>query len=93
MKVQKSQLDGVKGAVHTTQKVTITPFHMVKVRANTSVKGHCMKVHVLAEPALGPQLPAAVVPIATYGELHPGSLRVPFCLNNLSTCPWRYQPK
>ena len=85
MEVQKSQLDGVKGAVHTTQKVTIPPFHTVKVGANTSVKGHCMKVHVLMEPALGPQLPASVVPIATYGELHPGSSRVPVCLHNLST--------
>ena len=86
VEVWKSQLDGVKGAVHTTQKVTIPPFHMVKVRANASVKGLCMKVHVLMEPALSPQLPAAVVPIATYGELHPGSSRVPVCLCNLSTC-------
>ena len=85
VEVWKSQLDGVKGAVHTTQKVTIPPFHMVNVRANASVKGHCMKVHVLTEPALSPQLPAAVVPIATYGELHPGSSRVPVCLHNLST--------
>ena len=43
-----------------------------------------MKVHVLMEPALSPQLPAAVVPIATYGKLHPGSSRVPVCLCNLS---------
>ena len=83
---QKSQLDGIKGAVHNTQKVTIPPFHTVKVGANTSVKGHCMKVHVLTEPVLGPQLLASVVPIATYGELHPGSSRVPICLCNLSTC-------
>ena len=84
VEVWKSQLDGVKGAVCTTQKVTIPLFHMVKVGANASVKGHCMKVHVLTEPALGPQLPASVVPIATYGELHPGSSRVPVCLHNLS---------
>ena len=44
-----------------------------------------MKVHVLTEPVLGPQLPAAVVPIATYGELHPGSSRVPVCLCIMST--------
>ena len=25
-----------------------------------------------------------VVPTATYGEVHPGSLRVPVCLHNLS---------
>ena len=83
MEVRKSQLDGVKGAVCTTQKVTIPPFHMVNVTANASVKGHCMKVHVLTEPVLSPQLPAAVVPIATYGELHPGSSRVPVCLPQL----------
>ena len=33
---------------------------------------------------LGPWLPAAVEPTATYGELHPGSSRVPVCLHNLS---------
>ena len=48
-------------------------------------QGHCMQVHVVMEPALGPQLPAAVLPTATYGELHPGSSRVPVCLHNLST--------
>ena len=45
-----------------------------------------MKVHVLTEPVLGPQLPAAVVPLATCGELQPGSLRVPVCLCNMSAC-------
>ena len=77
---QKYQLDGVKGAVCTTQKVTIPPFQTINIKASAGVKGHCMKVHVLTEPALGPQLPAAVVPIATYRELHPGSSRVPVCL-------------
>ena len=86
VEVRKYQLDGVKGAVCTTQKVTIPPFQTMTVKGNAGVKGHCMKVHVLMEPVLGPQLPAAVVPIATYGELHPGSLRVPICLHNMSTC-------
>ena len=84
VEVWKYQLDGVKGAVCTTQKVTIPPFQTMTVKGNAGVKGHCMKVHVLMEPALGPQLLAAVVPIATYGELRPGSLRVPICLCNLS---------
>ena len=86
MEVQKYQLDGVKGAVCTTQKVTIPLFQTMTIKGNAGVKGHCMKVHVLTEPALGPQWPAAVVPIATYGELHPGSSRVPICLCNMSTC-------
>ena len=72
VEVWKYQLDGVKGAVHTTQKVTIPPFQTLTLKGSTGIKGHCMKVHVLTEPALGPQLPAAVVPIAMYGELHPG---------------------
>ena len=84
VEVQKHQLDGVKGAVCTTQKVTIPPFQTINVKPNAGVKGHCMKVLVLMEPALGPQLPAAVVAIATYGELYPGSLRVPVCLHNMS---------
>ena len=85
VEVQKYQLDGVNGAVRTTQKVTIPPFQTMTLKGNAGVKGHCMKVHVLMEPALGPQLPAAVVPIATYGELHPGSSRVLICLCNMSS--------
>ena len=31
VEVQKYQLDGVKGAVHTTQKVTIPPFQAMTI--------------------------------------------------------------
>ena len=86
MEVWKFQLDDVKGPVCITQKVTIPPFSTVNVQANTSVRGHCMQVHVLTELVFSTQLPAAVVPTATYGELCPGSSRVPVCLCNLSTC-------
>ena len=86
MEVQKFQLNDIKGSVFPTQKVTIPPFSTINIWANTSVKGHYMGVYVLMEPVLGPQLPTAVVPAATYGELHPGSSRVPVCLCNLSTC-------
>ena len=43
-----------------------------------------MQVHVLTELMPGPQLPAVVMPVVTYGELHPGSSKVPICLCNLS---------
>ena len=43
-----------------------------------------MQVHVLTELTPGPQLPTAVVPMAIYGELHPGFSRVPICPHNLS---------
>ena len=85
VEVQKFSPDDIKGPVCTTQKVTIPLFGTVNVCASTSVKGHCMWVHVLTELMPGPQLPASVVPMATYGELHPRSSRVPICLHNLST--------
>ena len=39
VEVQKHQLDGVKGAVCTTQKVTIPPFQTMTVKGNAGVKG------------------------------------------------------
>ena len=78
-------LDDVRGLICTTQKVIIPPFSTVSVHTNSSIKGHCMQVHVLTELMPGPQLPTAVVPMATYGKLHLGSSRVPICLHNLST--------
>ena len=36
----------------------------------THAWGHCMCIHVVTEPALGPQLPTSMVPTATCGELH-----------------------
>ena len=80
---RKFCLNDIKGPVHTTQKVTIPTFSTVSVHASSSVKGHCMWVHVLTEPMPGPQLPAAVVLRVTYGELHLESSRVPICLCNL----------
>ena len=84
LEIQKFSLDDVKGPVHTMQKVTIPLFCTDNVHTSTSVKGHCMWVHVLTELMPGPQLPVAVVTTVTYGELHPGSSRVPICLYNLS---------
>ena len=84
MEVQRFCLDDVRGLFHTTWKATMLPFSTVSVHANSSVKRHCMWVHVLMEPMPGPQLPAALVHKATYGELHPGSSRVPICLHNVS---------
>ena len=84
MEVREFCLNNVRGPVHTTWNVTIPPFITRGVHANSCVKGHCMWVHVLTELMPGPQLPTAVVPMMTYGALHPGSLRVPIYLCNLS---------
>ena len=61
-------------------------FSTISVHGNTSVRGHFMWVLMLTEPMQGPQLPTAVVPIATYGEQHLGSLRLPICLCKLGAC-------
>ena len=83
--VGRFSLNDIKVLVHTTQKVTILLFGTVNVHTSTSIKGQCTWVHVLMELMPGPQLPAAVVPTVTYGELHPGSSRIPIVLCNLST--------
>ena len=44
-----------------------------------------MWVNMLMELMPGPQMPTVLVPTVTYGEVHPGSLRVPICLHNLGT--------
>ena len=43
-------LDDVQGLVHTTQ-VTIPLFGTVSTRGNMGIQGHCIQVHMLAEPA------------------------------------------
>ena len=62
-----------------------SPFSTISVHGNTSVRGHCMLIHMFAERMPSPQLPTAVVLTVTYGELHLGSSWVPICLCNLST--------
>ena len=84
MEVKEFCLNNIQGHVHTTWRVTITPFSTLSVHSNTTVRWHCMQVHVLTEPMPGPQLPTAVVPTVTYRELHLGSSWVLICLCNLS---------
>ena len=83
VEVREFCLDNVRGPVCTTWNITTSPFSTISVHTNSSVRGHCMQVHMLMEPIPGPQFPAAVVPTVTYGELHLGSSRVPICMHNL----------
>ena len=81
-------LDDVQGHVHTTQKVTIPPFGTVSIHGNMGVWGQCMWVHMLAEWAWGPQLPASVVPMGscTQGPLKYHLPEEPECLPHKSPC-------
>ena len=77
-------LNDVWGPICNIWKVTIPPFGTVCIHGNTSVRGHCMWIHILAEPMPDPQLPTTVVPTVTFSKLHLGSSQVPICLCNLS---------
>ena len=85
--VKEFCLDDVQGSVCMSWRVTIPPFSTISLHGNTSVRGHCMQVHVLTEPMPGPQLPTVVVLTVTYRELHLVSSWVPICL-----CPFHQNP-
>ena len=85
LEVREFCLNDVRGPFCTTWKVTFPQFSTISVQTNSSIKGHCMWVHMLTKSMPGPQLPTAVVPMATYGELHLRSSRVPICLHTLGT--------
>ena len=68
-------LADIQGHVHTTWRVTIPLFGMVNIHGHTDVQGHCMLVHVFAEPAQDPQLPAFIMLAAMYGKLTQGPPR------------------
>ena len=49
------------------------PFGTISIHGSTGIWGHCMQVHMLAQPAWGPQLHISVVLTATY-RVTPGFL-------------------
>ena len=63
-------LDDVQRHVWTTQRIMIPLFGTVNIHGKIDGWGHCMWVHVLAEPVRGPQLPASVLLATKYWEVH-----------------------
>ena len=49
VEVNKFWLDKVQDHVCTSQRVTIPPLGTVSIHSNTSIRGHCMQVHILAK--------------------------------------------
>ena len=86
-------LDDIQGHVYTTWRVTNPPFGTISIHGSTAIWGHCMWIHVLAEPAQVPQLPTAMVLTATDGKLDPGSSQVPLFLRDLSAHPIKVHTK
>ena len=59
-------LDNVQGLVCTTGRVTIPLLGTINIHGQKDVWGHCMQVHVLAEPSKDCQLPTSIVLATTY---------------------------
>ena len=81
-KVQAQQIH--KNMVKATKPITLPPFSTTIVWGHTKLKGHGMKLNLIAEPSENNQLPPSVQCTPTYCNLEPGSNRVTAGLRNVS---------
>ena len=81
-KVQAQQIQ--KNTVKTTKPITLPPFSTTIVRGHTELKGHGLKLNLIAEPSENNQLPPSVQCTPTNSNLEPGSNRVTVGLRNVS---------
>ena len=80
-KVQAQQLQ--KSTVKTTKPMTLPPFSTMVVKGHNKLKGHGMRLNLIAEPSEINQLPPSVQCTPTYCNLEPGSNRVTVGLRNV----------
>ena len=81
-KVQAQQIQ--KHMVKSTKPITLPPFSTTIVWGHTKLKGHGLKLNLLAEPSENNQLPSSVQCTPTYCNLEPGSNRVTVGHRNVS---------
>ena len=80
--IQAQQIQ--KQTVKTTKPITLPPFSTTVVHGHTKLKGHGLKLNLIAEPFKGSQLPPNIQCTPTYCTLEPGSNRVTVGLRNIS---------
>ena len=80
--IQAQQIQ--KQTVKTTKPTTLPPFSTTVVHGHTKLKGHGLKVNLIAEPFKDSQLPSNIQCTPTYCTLEPGSNRVTVSLRNIS---------
>ena len=80
--IQAQQIQ--KQTVKTTKTITLPPFSTTIVHGHTKLKGHGLKLNLIAEPFIDSQLPSNIQCTPTYCTLEPGSNRVTVCLRNIS---------
>ena len=73
-----------KQTVKTTKPITLPPFSTTVVHGHTKLKGHGVKLNLMAEPFKDSQLPSNIQCTPTYCTLEPGSNRVTVGLRNIS---------
>ena len=81
-KVQAQQIQ--ISTVKTTKTITLPLFSTTVVKGHTKLKGHGMRLNLIAEPSESNQLPPSVQCTPTYCNLEPGSNRVTVGLRNVS---------
>ena len=81
-KVQAQQSH--KHMVKITKHITLPPYPTTIVQGHTKLKGHGLKLNLIAEPSENNQLPSSVQCTPTYCNLEPGSNRVTVGLGNVS---------
>ena len=81
-KLQAQQLQ--KSTVKTTKPITLSPFSTTVVKGCTKLKGHGMRLNLIAEPSESNQLPPSIQCTPTYCNLEPGSNRVTVGFKNVS---------
>ena len=80
--VQSQQLQ--KGIVKTTKPVTLQPFSPTSVYCFTKIKGHGMRLNLIAVPISDSQLCNSIQCIPTCCILEPGSSGITIGLRNVS---------
>ena len=80
--IQAQQIQ--KQTIKTTKPITLPPFSTTIVHGHTKLKGHGLKLNLIAEPFKDSQLPSNIQCTPTYCTLEPGSNRLTVGLRNIS---------
>ena len=79
--IQAQQIQ--KQTVKTTKPITLPPFPTTIVHGHTKLKGHGLKLNLIAEPIKDSQLPSNIQCPPSYCTLEPDSNRVTVGLTNI----------
>ena len=74
-----------KFLIRTTKSVTLPSFSTTTIRGCTKLRGHGMRLNLIAGPSNCTQLPTSVQCTPTYCTLEPGSNRVSVGVKNISS--------